>query len=143
MAGEIYRVGADAATDLENFFALPLIKLGKARDMSLHEILAGFDLVEILFSSDRLRGVPDIARARVPVGVDLRQGRAFKISLGKSLSHGKFGRSVSAPIITGTILRDKPKRTFFRRRDHIVAIVIWSRECRKSSVRMEPVDGVI
>ena len=46
--GEIDRIGADPAADLQNLLASPTVELSESWDMRLDEILPGLDLVEII-----------------------------------------------------------------------------------------------
>jgi hypothetical protein len=75
---EIDGVGADAAADLEHLLSVPAIELGKSRDMRLDEVFARLHLVVVFASPDRLGGMADIARARIPVCADCGDGRVFK-----------------------------------------------------------------
>src|SRR5947207_7240095 len=46
--GEIDRIGADPAADLQNLLTSPTVELSESWDMRLDEILPGLDLVEII-----------------------------------------------------------------------------------------------
>lgn len=67
MSSKVYRIGPDAATDLKHPLTLPPLKLGKARNMRLDEILPSLYFVEVLTGPDRLRRVSNITRSAVPI----------------------------------------------------------------------------
>src|SRR5689334_10521095 len=67
MPRELNCIGADPASDFEHLATPPALELGEPRNMGLHEVLPRRDLLEILQAADRLGGMPDVARAAVPV----------------------------------------------------------------------------
>ena len=66
-ASKVDGICADAAADFQDFFSLPVSKIGKTRDVILHEIFAGFDLIKVFLVTDRSSGVSDVARPTIPV----------------------------------------------------------------------------
>ena len=77
--GEVDRVGADPATDLEYPLSVPPLKLREPRNVRLHESTSGLDLVEVLARANRLGRVPDVAGTIVPVAADV--GDRFGVAL--------------------------------------------------------------
>ncbi len=78
VAGEVDRVGADAAANFQDFLAAPVLEVGEGGDVRFDQIFSGFDFVEIFFGADRLRGMADVAGTIVPVvpnAVDLDVGK--------------------------------------------------------------------
>src|SRR5260370_8583107 len=73
--GEVDRVRTDPAADLEHLLAAPALEFGELGDVWFDEVLAGFDLVEVLARSDRVGRVADVAGPPVPVGADLVDDR--------------------------------------------------------------------
>ena len=73
--GEVDRVGADAAADLEHTLAAPALEVREPRNVRLDEVLPRLDLVEVLARPDGLRRVPDVAGPRIPVALDVGERR--------------------------------------------------------------------
>ena len=70
VAGEIDGVRANAAADLQNFFAAPAFEIRESRDMRLDEIFASFHFIEVFARADGLRGVADVTGTAVPIIAD-------------------------------------------------------------------------
>src|SRR5262249_14460973 len=58
---EIDGIGADAAADFQNALAVPARKIGKGGDVRLDEVLARFDLVEVIARANWLGRVANVA----------------------------------------------------------------------------------
>ena len=67
---------ANAASDLQHFFALPAFELRKTGNVRLDEILALFYFIKIFPGSDVACRMPYIARPTIPILLDiLNSGR--------------------------------------------------------------------
>ena len=77
-AGEVDRVCAEAAPDLQHALSGPALELCKPGNVRLDEVFSRFDFIEILARADRCWGVAEIARAVVPVFANPIDGRLAK-----------------------------------------------------------------
>jgi hypothetical protein len=70
--GEIDRIGADAATDLQHPFTGPALEPGKPGNVRFDEIFAFFDIVEIFPGTNLSGRMADVAWSAIPVRLNCR-----------------------------------------------------------------------
>jgi hypothetical protein len=87
VTGEIYGVCADATPNLENLLSPPAFELRERRDMRFHTVFPVFHFMEILFRTNRLRGVPNVTGTDVPITLNFLDGNIAKCR-GRHNIHG-------------------------------------------------------
>ena len=85
MPSEIHRRGSNSTPDFEDALSSPAFKLREPRNVRLDEMLALLDFVEILAAADGLRRMPNIARSRVPIGLDGLNARSSLSALNEAV----------------------------------------------------------
>ena len=78
-SSEIYRVGTDAASYLEDSLAGPAGKFGEMGDVRFNEILSCLHFIEVPSLADWLWRMTDVARSRIPEISNLDNGNVVEV----------------------------------------------------------------